>query len=100
MDDAPAQRLAHELAAEHVQPVEPHTARTPGLDLAGVSRDEVAAAIASVAVAVEVIDSRIADWRIAVQGTVADTASSAYAVDPVLALTRLAGPLAEQGEAA
>lgn len=47
---------------------------------AGATREEAAAAITSVAVAVEVIDSRIADWRIAVQDTVADNASSAYAI--------------------
>lgn len=52
-----------------------------GADLpGGVTRDEAARAITSVAVAVEVIDSRIADWRITVQDTVADNASSAYAV--------------------
>ncbi|MGY1683228.1 2-keto-4-pentenoate hydratase [Geodermatophilus sp. SYSU D01176] len=116
--------------------VEAEIAFVLGADVpAGATRDEVAAAITSVAVAVEVIDSRIADWRIAVQDTVADNASSACAVvgrpvpiedvgdlrtaglvlrcngevaatgagaavlgDPVLALTWLAGRLAEQGE--
>lgn len=44
------------------------------------SRAQVLGSIASVAVALEVIDSRIAGWRIAVEDTVADNASSAYAV--------------------
>lgn len=47
---------------------------------AGATREEAAAAIAFVAVAIEVIDSRVAHWRIAVEDTVADNASSAYAV--------------------
>jgi 2-keto-4-pentenoate hydratase len=46
----------------------------------GATREQVAASIAFVAVAVEVSDSRMADWRIAVQDTVADNASSACAV--------------------
>ena len=44
------------------------------------TREQAAAAIASVAVAIEVIDSRIRDWRIGICDTVADNASSAYAV--------------------
>ncbi|WP_198588583.1 2-keto-4-pentenoate hydratase [Geodermatophilus chilensis] len=61
--------------------VEAELALVLGADVpAGATRDQAAAAIASVAVAVEVIDSRIADWRIAVEDTVADNASSAYAV--------------------
>ncbi|TDL41873.1 2-keto-4-pentenoate hydratase [Kocuria rosea] len=57
-----------------------------GADLAGpVGEEEVLAAVASVAVALEVIDSRIADWRIRIVDTVADNASSAEVVlgDPV-----------------
>jgi 2-keto-4-pentenoate hydratase len=41
------------------------------------SVDEVRAAITDVAVALELIDSRVADWRIALVDTVADNASSA-----------------------
>ncbi len=65
-----------DLAGDHDRPLEV-VELLDGVDhgadvLAGAGRDEVAAAIASVAVAVEVIDSRIADWRIAVEDTVAD----------------------------
>jgi 2-keto-4-pentenoate hydratase len=69
-------------AGELIAPrVEAEVAFVLGADVpAGATRDQVAAAIASVAVAVEVIDSRIAGWRIAVEDTVADNASSAYAV--------------------
>ncbi|MGY1883936.1 2-keto-4-pentenoate hydratase [Blastococcus sp. SYSU DS0753] len=116
--------------------VEAEVALVLGEDLpAGATRAQAASAITSVAVALEVIDSRIADWRITIQDTVADNASSAYAAvgwpvpvvdvgdlctlglvlrcngeivasgagaavlgDPVLALTWLAGRLAEQGD--
>lgn len=47
---------------------------------ADVGADEVLAATDSVAVALEVIDSRIADWRITIVDTIADNASSAGAV--------------------
>lgn len=69
---------AHRLIAPRV---EAEIALVLGADVpAGAGREEVAAAIASVAVAVEIIDSRIADWRIAVEDTVADNASSAFVV--------------------
>lgn len=42
--------------------------------------DEVTAAIDGVAVALEIIDSRVADWRIGLLDTVADNASSARIV--------------------
>jgi 2-keto-4-pentenoate hydratase len=61
--------------------VEAEAALVLGEDVpAAPTREQAAAAITSVAVALEVIDSRIADWRIAIQDTVADNASSAYAV--------------------
>jgi 2-keto-4-pentenoate hydratase len=43
-------------------------------------RAEVAAAIASVHAAIEIVDSRIADWRISFADTVADNGSSAFFV--------------------
>lgn len=44
------------------------------------SRDELLAALDGVAVALEVIDSRVADWRIGLVDTIADNASSARIV--------------------
>lgn len=51
-------------------------------DLAGpgVTRDDVLAATGEVLPAIEVIDSRIADWKITIVDTIADNASSAMAV--------------------
>jgi 2-keto-4-pentenoate hydratase len=40
--------------------------------------DEVAAAVATVYAAIEIVDSRIADWKITFADTVADNGSSAY----------------------
>lgn len=51
-----------------------------------VTLGEVAAAVASVHAALEIVDSRIADWRITFSDTVADNGSSAFFV------------LAEQGK--
>ncbi len=42
--------------------------------------DEVAAAVATVHAAIEIVDSRIADWKIAFADTVADNGSSAFFV--------------------
>jgi len=44
------------------------------------TRDEVAAAVASVHAAIEIVDSRIADWKISFADTVADNGSSAFFV--------------------
>lgn len=44
------------------------------------SPDDVAAAIASVHAAIEIVDSRIADWKITFADTVADNGSSAFFV--------------------
>ena len=52
-----------------------------GYDLApSPSTDDLRAAIDGVAVAIEIIDSRVADWKIALVDTVADNASSARIV--------------------
>ena len=53
------------------------------------TRDEVAAAVASVHAAIEIVDSRIADWKISFADTVADNGSSAFFV-----LAREGKPLA------
>jgi 2-keto-4-pentenoate hydratase len=42
------------------------------------TREEVAAAIATVHAAIEIVDSRIADWKISFADTVADNGSSAF----------------------
>ena len=47
---------------------------------AAVTIDDVLAATAAIAPALEVIDSRIADWRIGIVDTIADNASSGHVV--------------------
>lgn len=60
--------------------VEAEIAFVLGAELSGpVTRYQAAAAVESVAIAIEVIDSRIDGWRIRIVDTVADNASSAYA---------------------
>ncbi|MDB5715207.1 MAG: 2-keto-4-pentenoate hydratase [Sphingomonadales bacterium] len=53
-----------------------------GSDLAGtkLTRAEVEAAVESVVCAIEIVDSRIADWKISFADTVADNGSSAFYV--------------------
>ena len=68
---------------ELLQPrVEPEIAFFLARDLRGpgVSAEAVLAATRGVATALEVVDSRIADWRIKLQDTIADNGSSARAV--------------------
>ena len=73
-------------AATFIQPrLEGEIAFLIGEPLAGdaVKPEEVLAATAALAVAVEVIDSRIKDWRIKIADTVADNASyGGFAVGP------------------
>lgn len=76
----------------YLQPrVEPEVGFVLDRDLAGpgLTVDDVAAAVRSVHAALEIIDSRIVDWRIGLVDTIADNASSGgvvlgdqLAVDP------------------
>ena len=90
-----------------IQPrIEPEIAFVLSRDLAGpgVTTEDVLAATESVAPALEIIDSRIADWRIKLADTVADNASSArFVVGPRrpvagLDLAALEGSLVRDGE--
>lgn len=61
--------------------VEAEFAFRVGSDVAlGAGRDDLVTAIDGVAVALEIIDSRVQDWRITLPDTVADNASSARMV--------------------
>jgi 2-keto-4-pentenoate hydratase len=71
------------LASRVLQPkAEAEIAMVLGEDLndPAVTRDRVAAAVARVAAAIEIVDSRIADWKITFADTVADNGSSAFFV--------------------
>lgn len=72
------------LSASHViQPkAEAEVAFILGQDLPDgpVSKDQLATAVAEVAAAIEIVDSRIADWKITFADTVADNGSSAMFV--------------------
>jgi len=68
------------VAFEFIQPrIEPEIAVILGKDIADprASRDQVASAVRAVAPALEIIDSRFANWRIKLVDTIADNASSA-----------------------
>ena len=67
-------------AAKYCQPrVEVEVGFVLGADLPGAdcTEDDVLAATAALAPAIELIDSRIADWKIGLADTIADNASSA-----------------------
>ena len=67
--------------ARAIQPkVEAEIAFILGADLpdADTKVEQVAAAVASVHAAIEIVDSRIADWKISFADTVADNGSSAF----------------------
>ena len=69
--------------ARAIQPkAEAEIAFVLGADLpsADTTPDEVAAAVASVHAAIEIVDSRIAEWKISFADTVADNGSSAFFV--------------------
>jgi 2-keto-4-pentenoate hydratase len=71
------------LASRCLQPkAEGEVAFVLGADLNDphVTRDEVAAAISDVVASIEIVDSRIADWKITFADTVADNGSSAFYV--------------------
>jgi 2-keto-4-pentenoate hydratase len=51
-----------------------------GVDGSDITREAVAAAVGEVAAAIEIVDSRIADWKITFADTVADNGSSAFYV--------------------
>src|SRR3954465_8829279 len=50
------------------------------LPSADTTPDQVAAAVSTVRAAIEIVDSRIADWKITFADTVADNGSSAFFV--------------------
>lgn len=80
--------------APRVEPEVAFLLRTP-LRGPGVTADDVRAATDAVAVALEVVDSRIADWKLTLPDTVADNASSGAVVlgewRPYTAAVDLAG---------
>jgi 2-keto-4-pentenoate hydratase len=72
--------IAHDrLVAPRVEAEIAFELATP-LQGTGVGVDDVLTATAHVRPALEIIDSRIADWRIAIEDTIADNASSALVV--------------------
>jgi len=70
-------------ASQVLQPkAEAEVAITLGRDIDGpdITREQIAAAVSEVAAAIEIVDSRIADWQITFADTVADNGSSAMFV--------------------
>lgn len=70
---------AGQFCAPRVEPEVAFLLRRP-LHGPGVTADDVYAATEAVAVALEIVDSRIADWRLTLPDTVADNASSGAVV--------------------
>jgi len=71
------------LTSRVIQPkAEAEVALILGADILGphITRESVEAAVEGVAAAIEIVDSRIADWRITFADTVADNGSSAFFV--------------------
>ena len=71
------------LASRVLQPkAEAEVAIILGADLEGtaITREQVEAAVEGVVAAIEIVDSRIADWKITFADTVADNGSSAFYV--------------------
>ena len=71
------------LASKVLQPkAEAEIAFVLKADLSGsdITKEEVAAAVGSAVAAIEIVDSRIADWKITFADTVADNGSSAFYV--------------------
>lgn len=69
----------HRFCAPRVEPEVAFRLRAP-LRGPGVTADDVRAATDAVAVALEIVDSRILDWKLTLPDTVADNASSGAAV--------------------
>jgi 2-keto-4-pentenoate hydratase len=78
-DMAQREDASVDVAGYLIPRVEPEVAFVLGADLPGqgCTEDDVLAATESVTAALELIDSRILDWRIALPDTIADNASSA-----------------------
>lgn len=83
LDDMAVANGGELLASKVLQPkAEAEVAIVLGADLPGpdITRAQVEAAVESVVAAIEIVDSRIADWKISFADTVADNGSSAFFV--------------------
>src|SRR2546421_128512 len=78
LTDAPGKARAPDEARQYRQKIEAEIAFVLGSPLAGpgVSVLDARRAIAGMTAAVEIVDSRFADWRIKLADTVADLASN------------------------